>query len=108
MADAVERISPRSCAALCLAEAALWRNSVLRFWMSEGLTQQNLNMKGWNLYVRREFPRKLESRSLSREIPSRGFWAYAYDSLRRHLQALRHLLLRDRDDLGGCYYYYHY
>ena len=33
--------------------------SVLRFWISEGRLKQNLNVKGWNSHVHREFPRSL-------------------------------------------------
>ena len=47
--------------------------TILRLWISEGLTQANLDLKGWNSHVRREFPTKFESailrlENLSREI----------------------------------------
>ena len=45
--------------------------SVLKFWMSEGLTQAESSFKGWNSHVHREFPRKFESRNLSRDNLSR-------------------------------------
>ena len=45
--------------------------SVLRFWTSEGLTQHNLKIKGWNSHVHRGFPRKFESTHLSRDNLSR-------------------------------------
>ena len=41
--------------------------SVLRFWISE----QNLNIKGWNSHVHRGFPGKFETSNLSRDNVSR-------------------------------------
>ena len=40
---------------------------VLRFWFPEGLTQQNLNFKGWNYHVHRDCPGSVESTNLSRD-----------------------------------------
>ena len=45
--------------------------SVLRFWISDGLTQAESKFKGWNSHVHREFPRKFESSNVSRGNVSR-------------------------------------
>ena len=45
--------------------------SVLRFWISEGLTQALFYSKGWNSQVHRGFPAKFESSNLSRDNLSR-------------------------------------
>ena len=44
--------------------------SVLRFWISEGLTQAESEFPGWNSQAQREFPRNLESMILSLRILS--------------------------------------
>ena len=44
------------------------RTKILNF---RGLLQQNLDFKGWNSRVHREFPGKLESTNLSRDTRSR-------------------------------------
>ena len=46
--------------------------SVIRFWISEGLTQaESLNLKGWNSHAHRELPGNPESTNLSRDNLSR-------------------------------------
>ena len=40
--------------------------SLLRFWISEGLSQFSIKYKGWNSHVHREFPGNFESLNLSR------------------------------------------
>ena len=42
--------------------------SILRFWISEVWLKQNLNLKGWDSHVHREFPGKPESSNLSMDI----------------------------------------
>ena len=48
-----------------------WPISVLRFWIQRVWLKQNLNIKGWNSHVHREFPGKLESSNLSMDDLSR-------------------------------------
>ena len=47
--------------------------SKLRFWTSEGLTQQKLNLEGWKFQAHRGLPGKLESKNISRDNLSREF-----------------------------------
>ena len=45
--------------------------SALSFWIPEGLTQAESNLKGWNSHVHSEFPINVESSNLSRDNLSR-------------------------------------
>ena len=56
---------------LKLPMSAVWPVSVLRFWISEGLTQAESEFTGWNSHVHREFPGCVESTDLSGDNLSR-------------------------------------
>ena len=44
--------------------------SVLRFWISEGLLEHDIDFKGWTTHAHRDFAENAEKTTLGRDCPS--------------------------------------